>query len=312
MLGRIAAVTLTAPDLAGTTAAYREHLGYRVTHDGALGREVARAWGRPQLAGRRSVLMEPESGAEVFLRFVEGPRYPGYEPLACFGWNAAELIVADVDALAERLERSPFRVVGPPADLSFSDRIRAMQVVGPAGELLYLTQIKERLPAFDTPVAASFVDRVFIVILGGSSLASLQDHYEARFGVPRVPVMQSVVSTLSAKYALPPDHRHPIAALPVGGQCYIEADQMPEAAVARPCDPGELPPGIAMVSFELDQLPVQPASALGPTECPPSPPYGGRRTLTCVGPAGELIELIETEAVGAEIELRVERPQPGA
>jgi hypothetical protein len=67
-----------------------------------------------------------------------------------------------------------------------------------------------------------------------------------------------------------------------------------------------------MVSFEVDRLPVQPASALGPTECPPIPPYGGRRTLTCVGPAGELIELIETGAVGAEIELRVERPQPGA
>lgn len=312
MLGRIATVTLTVTDLASATAAYREHLGYRVAHDGALGREVARAWGRPQLAGRRSVLMEPESGAETFLRFVEGPRYPGYEPLACLGWNAAELIVADVDALAERLTGSPFRVVGPPADLSFSDRIRAMQVVGPARELLYLTQIKEPLPAFDTPVASSFVDRVFIVILGGSSLESLQDHYQARFGIPRVPVMQSVVSTLSAKYGLPADYRHPIAALPVGGQCYIEADQMPEAAVPRPCVPGELPPGIAMVSFEVNRLPAQPASALGPTERPPSLPYGGRRTSTSVGPAGELIELIESGAVGAEIELPVERPQPGA
>jgi len=312
MLGRIAAVTLTAPDLVGTTAAYREYLGYRVTHDGALGREVARAWGRPLLAGRRSVLMEPESGAEVFLRFVEGPRYPGYEPLACLGWNAAELIVADVDALALRLARSPFRVVGPPADLSFSDRIRAMQVVGPGGELLYLTQIKEPLPAFDTPVAASFVDRVFIVILGGSSLESVQDHYQSRFGVPRVPVMQSVVSTLSAKYALPADYRHPIAALPIGGQCYIEADQMPAAAVARPCAPGELPPGIAMVSFEVNQFPTQSASELGPTERPPSLPYGGRRTRACVGPDGELIELIESGAVGAGIELPVERPQPGA
>jgi catechol 2,3-dioxygenase-like lactoylglutathione lyase family enzyme len=297
MLGRIAAVTLTVPDVAGTTAAYREFLGYRVTHDGALGREVARAWGRPQLAGRRSVLMEPESGAEVYLRFVEGPRYPGYEPLACLGWNAAELIVADVDALAGRLARGPFRVVGPPADLSFSDRIRAMQVVGPAGELLYLTQIKEPLPAFDTPVAASFVDRVFIVILGGSSLELLQDHYQARFGVPRVPVLQSVVSTLSAKYALPVDYRHSIAALPIGGQCYIEVDQMPKAAVARPCAPGELPPGIAMVSFEVAQIPTPPPGALGPTERPPSPPYGGRRTSTCVGPAGELIELIESGTV---------------
>ena len=124
--------------------------------------------------------------------------------------------------------------------------------------------------------------------------------------------MQSVVSTLSAKYALPADHRHPIAALPIGGQCYIEADQMPEAAVARPSVPGELPPGIAMVSFEVNELPMRPASSLGTTERPPSLPYGGRRTSTCVGPAGELIELIESGAVGAGIELPVERPQPGA
>jgi catechol 2,3-dioxygenase-like lactoylglutathione lyase family enzyme len=297
MLGRIATVTLTAPDLAAATAAYRQHLGYRVTSDGALGREVARAWGRPQLAGRRSVLMEPESGAETYLRFVEGPPYPGYEPLACLGWNAAEIIVEDVDALAERLERSPFRVVGPPANLSFSDKIRAMQVVGPARELLYLTEIKERLPTFDTPQAASFVDRVFIVILGGSGLASLQDHYHEQFGVPRVPVMHSVVSTLSARYGLPADFRHAIAALPLGGQCYIEADEMPAAAISRPCAPGELPPAIAVVSFEVEALPELPSSSLGSTERPPALPYAGRRTRTCVGPAGELIELIESGGV---------------
>jgi len=297
MLGRIATVTLTAPDLAAATAAYRHYLGYRVTSDGALGREVARAWGRPQLAGRRYVLMEPESGAETYLRFVEGPPYPGYEPLACLGWNAAEIIVQDVDALAERLGGSPFRVIGPPADLSFSDRIRAMQVVGPAREILYLTQIKEPLPTFDTPEAASFVDRVFIVILGGSSLASLQDHYHLQLGVARAPVMHSVVSTLSARYGLPADFRHPIAALPLGGQCYIEADQMPDAAIARPCAPGELPPAIGMVSFEVETLPEQPSGSLGTTERPPSLPYAGRRTRTCVGPAGELIELIESGGV---------------
>ncbi len=312
MLGRIATVTLTAPDLSAATAAYRDYLGYRVTSDGALGREVARAWGRPKLAGRRSVLMEPESGVETYLRFVEGPLYSAYEPLACLGWNAAEILVEDVDALAERLERSPFRVIGPPADLSFSDKIRAMQVVGPAREILYFTQIKEPLPVFDTPVAASFVDRVFIVILGGSSLASIQDHYHQQLGVPRVPVMHSVVSTLSARYGLPADSRHTIAALPLGGKCYIEADQMPEAAVVRPCDPGELPPAIAIASFEVEALDEQPSGSLGPIERPPGLPYAGRRTRTCVGPAGELIELIESGGVRAGLEYRIERPHPGA
>jgi catechol 2,3-dioxygenase-like lactoylglutathione lyase family enzyme len=293
VLGRIACVTLTVSDLAAATACYQRDLGFRVTDDGAIGRELARTWGRTRLAGRRAVLMEPASGAETYLRFVEGPLYCDYEPLACFGWNAAELVVEDVDALAGRLARSGFLVVGPPADLSFSDAIRAMQVVGPAREVLYLTQIKRPLAAFETPRAGSFVDRVFIVILGGASLEALQEHYHAQFGVARAPVMPSVVSTLSARYGLPADYRHRIAALAVGGQCYIEADQMPEGAGPRPCLPGELPPGIAMVSFEVERLPEGALSGAGTVERIASLPYAGRRACTRVGPAGELIELIE-------------------
>ena len=167
-----------------------------------------------------------------------------------------------------------------------------MQVVGPAREVLYLTQIKGKLEAFDTPEAASFVDRVFIVILGGTSLDALQDYYHRQFGVARAAVMPSVISALSARYGLPKDHRHAIAALKVAGQCYVEADEMPAAAVARPCEPGQLPPGVAMVSFEIDRLPDLP-SVLGPAHRSPGLPYDGRRSLACVGAAGELIELIE-------------------
>ena len=212
MLGRISTVTITAPDLPAAVAAYQRYLGYRVVDDGALGRDMARAWGRPQMAGQRAVLLEPESGVETYLRFVQGPAYVEHEPLSCVGWNAAELIVEDVDALADELANSPFRIIGRPADLSFSDQIRAMQVVGPAREVLYLTQIKQKLAAFDTPVAASFVDRVFIVILGGASLDALQDYYHAQFGIPRATAMPSVVSVLSAQYGLPRDYQHAIAA----------------------------------------------------------------------------------------------------
>jgi hypothetical protein len=294
MLGRISTVTITTPDLPVAVAAYQRCLAYRVVADGALGRDVARMWGRSSLAGRRCVMMEPDSGAETWLRLVQGPAYTDYEPLGCVGWNAAEIIVRDVDALAGRLAGSPFRVIGPPADLSFSDKIRAMQVVGPAGEVLYLTQIKERLAAFDTPEAASDVDRVFIVILGGTSLDALQDYYHEQFGIARAPVMPSVVSVLSARFGLPRDYRHPIAALQIGGQCYIEADQMPIQASARPCAPGQLPPAIALVSFEIRHLPDPLPSALAPALALPGLPYGGRRACTCIGATGELVELIET------------------
>ena len=293
MLGRIATVTLTTPDLPAAAAAYQRYLGYRVLDDGALGHDVARAWGRTQLAGNRCLLMEPASGAETYLRFVQGPAYLDYEPLACVGWNAAALIVQDVDALAANLAGSPFRVIGAPAGLSFSDKICAMQVVGPSREVLYLAQVKERVAACDTPEAASAVDRVFIVVVGGTSLEALQDYYHLQFGVTRAPVMQSAVPVLSARYGLPLDHQHPIVALQVGGQCCIEANQMPPAVALRPCAPGQLPPGIALVSFEVERLPDALPCALGPAQTVPGLPYGGRRSRTCVGAAGELIELIE-------------------
>ncbi len=292
MLGRIATVTINTPDIPAAVAAYQRFLGYRVVDDGALGRDTARAWGRPALASARAVILEPASGSDTYLRFVEGPTYVHYQPFACLGWNAVELVVADVDALAGQLAGGPFRLIGEPADLSFTDKIRAMQVVGPAREVLYLTQIKEKLAAFDTPEATAFVDRAFIVILGGSSLDLLQDFYHGRFGVARVEAMPSVISVLSAPYGLPRDYRHAIAALKVAGQCYIEADEMPPGAIARPCEPGQLPPGIAMVSFEVDQLPDC-ASSLGPAHRSPALPYGGRRSLACLGAAGELIELVE-------------------
>jgi catechol 2,3-dioxygenase-like lactoylglutathione lyase family enzyme len=293
MLGRISTVTITTPDLPAAARAYQRHLGYRVVADGALGRDTARSWGRPNLAGNRSFILEPESGAETCLRFVQGPAYADYQPFACFGWNAAELVVQDVDGLADRLRGSPFRTIGPPADRSFTDRIRAMTVVGPASEVLYLTEIKEKLPIFDTPEATSPVDRVFMVILGGASLEALQDCYHLQFGLGREPAVPSVVSVMSAQYGLPMDHRHLIAALKVGGQCYIETDEMPQGAVTRPCEPGQLPPAISMVSFEVPRLPEILPSALGPVQRCHALPYDGRRSVACVGAAGELIELVE-------------------
>jgi hypothetical protein len=134
---------------------------------------------------------------------------------------------------------------------------------------------------------------VFIVILGGASLDALQDYYHRQFGVARAPVMPSVVSVISARYGLPRDYKHPIAALQVSGKCYIEADQMPAQVAPRPCDPGQLPPGIAMVTFEVEGLPGDLPSALGPAVAARGLPYDGRTVRTCVGATGELIELIE-------------------
>jgi catechol 2,3-dioxygenase-like lactoylglutathione lyase family enzyme len=271
-IGPIAGVTIATPDLAASEAAYVGHLGYRVTSRGKVSAEQARAWRRPAATGARFVVLCPEAADDFQFRFIEiAPPARPYRAFASFGWNAAELIVRDVDALAPELAGSGFEVLGPPQDLSFTDAIRAMQVRGPAGEILYLTQFKRDLPSLPAPPARCKVDRVFIVIVGGPSLDDLLDFYSGRFGVPEPQRMESRVKAMSEAFGRPPEERYQTAALPLQARCYIEADQMPAAAGPPAVAPGQLPPGIAIVSFRGQ----------------------GESGADCItGPAGEIIEQV--------------------
>lgn len=293
MLGPIAVVTVSTPDVGRAIESYGRFLDYRLIRRGSMSREQAASWGSIALAGRDSALLAPESNADFRLRFVECRAAVSYEPFRHFGWNAAELLVENVDHLARQLEGSPFRILGPPAELSFSSQIRAMQVLGPDREVLYLTQIAGKLPGFETPEVASRVDRAFIVILGGRSVESLQEFYSTRFAVPRAPIIEGVISVLSRAYDLPPRHLHQLSALPLGEGCYIEADTMPAAARPRSVASDELPPAISMVTFRCSALPPGTVERLSAPTALSDDPYRGRRSAVYRGPVGELIELIE-------------------
>jgi hypothetical protein len=295
MLGQIRTVTISTPALETTTELYARYLGYRSVGDGRVSAELAALWQAPAEAGQRYRLMQPESGVPFWFRFVESPALPDYRALTTYGWNAAELMVQDVDALADRLADSPFEIIGPPADLSFTDAIRAMQVRGPAEEVLYLTQFKRRLEEFDTPDALSFVDRCFIVILGGPDLGALIAGYRAQFEVPDAPVMPAEVSVLSNALGLPADQLHDIAALPLAGQSFIEADHYPAQASERGNAPGRLPPAMNMVGFVVEDLDRCANVLAGEPVALDEPPYGGRVALA-YGPAGERLELVERPA----------------
>src|SRR5690606_27213784 len=142
------------------------------------------------------LLMSPAAGRDFVFRFIEWPGATGYQAFTGHGWNAVELIVDDVDTLSSRFEQSRFGIVAPPMDLSFCTDIRAMQIRGPAGEIIYLTQFKRSVPGLDAPPARCAVDRAFIVIVGGESLPALQDYYSTAFGVPITPAVESRVQTM--------------------------------------------------------------------------------------------------------------------
>ena len=115
--GPITAVTFTAPDLSEVTSLYAEFLDYRVVSDGHVSEDQAKAWDAPATAGLPLLELAPAVGDDFLFRVVEAPA-SDYLPFASYGWNAAEIIVNDVDALAARLDGSPFEIVGEPQDLS--------------------------------------------------------------------------------------------------------------------------------------------------------------------------------------------------
>ncbi|MFW2403244.1 MAG: hypothetical protein ACN4GT_00675, partial [Gammaproteobacteria bacterium] len=266
---------------------YTRYLDYHEIDRGRITSELATLWGAPAVADSRYLLLSPAAGDDCVLRFVESPVDSGYVPFSSYGWNAAEIMVQNVDAMADRLAGSPFEIIGEPQNLSFTDDIRAMQILGPGKELLYLTEFKKQIPGLDTPIARCAVDSVFIVILGGPDMSELQSYYEQQFGVPPAPVMDSRVKGMSAAFGNSPEHKYPIAALPLAGKNLIEVDEMPEQASARPAADGCLPAGIAIVSFAS-------STGVGRPIDIDAPPYRHSQGVSCAtGPAGELIETVQ-------------------
>ena len=284
MIGPICCVTIAAPDLGGIEEAY-ELLGYRATAGGRIPGELAGFWGAESVEGAQFLMMAPETTPGFHFRFVEQPATEGYGAYRCWGWNAAELIVQDTDALEKQLMGTPFHILGPPADLSFTDAIRAMQVQGPAAEFLYLTMFK-RKTEFDVPEAVDFVDRTFIVILGGPSVEMLGEGWGKRFGLNYSEPRPVKITVMGQVYGLPSDHRFMLSTLPLSGSNLIELDDMPENATPRPVRDGWLPPAISMVSFISDSLGENTLAGQ------PGAPYYGREAGIWRGPVGEWVELI--------------------
>ncbi len=294
MLDAIIAVTLAAPDLGEAERAYSAQLGYQVVERAQVSRSLAKSWEAKAMRGRDYVLMQPASGEPVYLRIVAAePALPGYAPLRTYGWNANEILVEDPVALARQV-REPFKVIGEPRPLDFNPNIIAMQVTGPAGEVNYFTRIPPTGSVFNLGSAKSFVDRTFIVVVGGPDVDALRSFYRDVLQAPTSDVQTTKINVLQDAYGLPGDTGTRIGIVQFPSSFLIELDQYPEAAISRPIRRGHLPPGIAMVTFAVRnfdgvQLPwkVEPAVRA-------EAPYNGRRAGLIIGPAGEWIELVET------------------
>jgi hypothetical protein len=297
MLNCVSCVTWCVTGFDASKRALEQLLGYEAIDTAPVSADLAASWSAPAVAGARCGLFRPASRESVLIRLVETNPVDGYKPLTCYGWNATELHVQDVNTLAERLRGSDYRILGGPRDLLENGTAVALQVQGPSGEILYLTEINGKRMQASYGKALAPVGRCFIVVLGSSKHAASMAFYGELAGRKTRPRCFPI-RVLAAAHGMDTETSTFRIGSAVLEQPYrIEIDEYPDSAIARPAQRDGLPPGMAMVTFESDDIDELPSDAVLDVRTLAGPPYDRRRCALLRGPDGELLEIIE--AAGA-------------
>ena len=292
-------VTLIAPDLAAACAAYRDQLGLSVAARESLDSGTATVLGLVELAGTAVAWLANPAGERI-LRLIEDPQATVLAPMFRHGWLSLEVLVADVDTLAGGL-RAPFQVLRPPADLELSPAIRASQVLGPCGEMLYLTSIKAPVPPFDLPISDERVSHTFIGVMSTPDRTASQAAWAALAGHPGW-AFDTRITVLNDAFGRELTDRYPVAVVELPGQCMVEIDQvaLPQARVQEGLADSHQADVLAQVrtrhagqhslALHLPALPVglAPAGWHQITDAR----SGDQRHLGLIGPAGEHVQLV--------------------
>jgi hypothetical protein len=293
MTNILRAATLSVADIDATAERYLRYFDYAVVEDGPIDLALARSWAAPACAHRRQVVLQPASGADVFIRLVQADRDPGYRPLRTYGWAALELCVQDVLAVAERLRAGPFEIIGPPRQVPGLPAIHPMQVQGPDAEIVYLTEIKVGGPGSGLPTARAPVDTLFIVVAACADIGVSARWFEHQLGLSVSPEVAIPYRMLARAFDLPATQLHRLATAMFDGAICLELDQYPPAAEVRACRPGELPPGVGICTFAVPSLDAVPGPWLSKPVVHSGFIYGGNRCGSLMGPDGLLVELVE-------------------
>jgi len=301
MLQQIKMVTYSVADLSIHVEAWQQYLQYQEIHRGRISPELAMLWNAPDIAHAAFVLLQPASADAVWLRFIEtGHDLPFKHPLYQ-GWNATELLVTEPDELAASFRDSPFTVIGGPHDLYTSKKSpRAIQVLGPAGELLYFSRLLPGGSRYGLKGAKSFVDRTFNVIVGGTSLQAMGRFYAEQLGLRIYNPISFTIPMLADVCGVASNTLFSLQIAKIAGRRFIvELDEYPPSVPARPIAPGGIPTGMSMVSFMVNSLADQPVTWRAAPQAITDFGYSGKLAAVTEGAAGEWIELIESPAAPA-------------
>jgi len=291
------AATLTVSNLQRSKSLYCDWLDYSCVEDGLVGDDLASSWGTQKTAGKAYAVLQPASGADVFIRLIEQPSVPDYKALLTYGWAAIEICNQDTLKVNNRMERSPFEIIGPPKELDGMPAVFPMQVKGPDQEIVYLTEIRDNLEAYDLPRAESLIDKLFILVMACSDMEASGQWLEEHLLIEKGRSVEIIYSMINKAFDLPADTKHALSTLKHDRDVFLEIDKYPVGTTNRLTHDGMLPPCAAIGSFihpEFDKLmDINKDHWITPPTIRYGTIYKDKRAATLRAPDGTLIEMIE-------------------
>ena len=243
-------ITILVADLNVTEATYTEQLGYQVVERGIIGAECAHQMGDENFTNRSYLTLRPPvDEPQVVLRFLTGSD-AAYQPMQKPGWNAVEILVRDPEMLITELDENLFRLIGPPAYLTPAENILAAQVLGPSGEVLYFTHMKEpELSLLKPKPAVNPVGGTFIMVMGVQDLEETNDFVNSNFKNRLVGPFPFKIDILAKYRGDDPQTRYPIMMMKMSGPFGFEFDEY-----ASEVEISNVSGGIELVSVSADTL----------------------------------------------------------
>tara|TARA_R110002049_G_scaffold115854_14_gene268105 strand:- start:16113 stop:17210 length:1098 start_codon:yes stop_codon:yes gene_type:complete len=301
LVSGIAAGTLTVPSLDETVSAYTRGFAYVEYWRGSVSPELAKFWGTPAMAGRRTAVLGPPEHDSGLIRVLElGDDFEKVNPYDSLGWVALEIRVRTPDDMVEQLKGLPFTHTGGPGDSSTAGgapAYRAAQFKGPSGEPLYFTQHTQLDGLLE--MGANNVGPLFIQTLAARPYLKSRDFYQETLGLQSRMEIDVPRNSLAKSLGLPQGRRYKMAAVRAPEFCSIQIDEYPKEAMPRPTVEGCLPPHSSMCTFATTDLDVVAAALSGSgipfnrIEAHPMFPAKGSRAISCRGHSGEFVEFVE-------------------
>ncbi|MEP5938206.1 MAG: hypothetical protein ABJ239_07765 [Erythrobacter sp.] len=291
--GRIKCGTIIVPDIEVGISAYRDVLGMALVDRSPVSKCLCNLWGTPVMAGKPSAMLRHVSGAPCFLRLIENELPSDFVPTTTFGWAAFEHTSLGAFDWPKKLEGSAFEIVGPPREIAGLAYFVPMQVFGPGQEMVYLNEVHQDTPTTDLPKANADFDHMFIAVLAAPDREAAVKWYANALQLDEGETHVIEYTMINRAFGQPKGTQSTLTMIQQDRMPIVEIDTYPAAATHRSHRAGTLPPGNAMVTLavrDFAELDVEWIAEPQPIE---GPLYDGRRTGTVVGPAGELLELIE-------------------